>query len=256
MKTIVKIQTMGLTNLNNAEYVNFMTRFSTLVEKAGTLEGQEETSALGFEIADYKVFGQDRALLSDIVAQSYTSDQTAELGTLDRQRDEMVVYLFSLLRSEKSSPIATRQMAANSLYNLLKPYMGCYRLPNQQETAQIDGMLIDLKKEEPASQVKLLGLEEVIVGLEETNGMYALLTDDRTNERAASKLEESKSVRERMSTYYDYMTTMAFVQSVAQPTDATATFVSSLNALIDETRALYNQRIGQAKAQKAKKDSL
>ena len=45
----------------------------------------------------------------------------------------------------------------------------------------------------------------------------------------------------------DYISTVAFVQSVAHPTDATATFVTNLNALIDEMNALYNQRIAQAK---------
>ena len=46
MKTIVKIQSMGLDKLNNAEYSNFMSRFSSLVNKAGTKEEVPETSAL------------------------------------------------------------------------------------------------------------------------------------------------------------------------------------------------------------------
>ena len=50
------------------------------------------------------------------------------------------------------------------------------------------------------------------------------------------------------------MTTIAFVQSVAAPTAETARFVNELNALIDETTALYNQRIGAAKAAAKKKE--
>lgn len=36
MKSIVKIQAMGLEKLNNAEFANFMSRFSDLVNTTGT----------------------------------------------------------------------------------------------------------------------------------------------------------------------------------------------------------------------------
>lgn len=130
------------------------------------------------------------------------------------------------------------------------PYAQCYRLPNQQETAQIDGLLLDMKKEENASLVELLGLEEVITGLEETNGMYAELTQQRTHDQAVSQLEESKVVRNRMGKYYDYMVSVTFANSICYPSEIIDTFIKDLNALIDETRALYNQRIAQAKANK------
>ena len=95
-----------------------------------------------------------------------------------------------------------------------------------------------------------MGLNEIIVGLEETNGEYAILMAKRTEENAAARLEETKSVRARMIKLYDYMSTMAFVQSVAHPTEVTAAFVSSLNALISEVNTRYNQRIAQLNRKK------
>lgn len=248
MKTIVKIQSMGLDKLNNAEYSNFMSRFSSLVNKAGTKEEVPETSALGFEVADFLVFEEDRSTLTDIVSKSRISLQTEDMGSYDKERDNWVVFLFSVLRTEKESPIATRRQAANTLYKVLYPQ--CYRLPNQQETAQIDGLLLDMKKEENASLVKLLGLDEVVTGLKETNGMYAELTQQRTHDQAVSQLEESKVVRNRMGKYYDYMVSVTFANSICYPSEIIDTFIKDLNALIDETRALYNQRIAQAKANK------
>lgn len=250
MKTIVKIQSMGLEKLNNAEYSNFMSRFSSLVNKAGTKEEVPETSVLGFEVADFLVFEEDRSTLTDIVSRSRISLQTEDMGSYDKERDNWVVFLFSVLRTEKESPIATRRQAANTLYKLLYPYAHCYRLPNQQETAQIDGLLMDIKKEENASLVKLLGLDEVVTGLEETNGMYAELTQQRTHNQAVSQLEETKVVRNRMGEYYDYMLSVTFANSICYPSEVIDTFIKDLNALIDETRALYNQRIAQAKANK------
>ena len=43
---------------------------------------------------------------------------------------------------------------------------------------------------------------------------------------------------------------MAFVQSVAAPSETAIFFVNNQNALIDETSALYNQRVGAAKSGK------
>lgn len=253
MKQIVKIKEIGLAKLNNAEYTNFSTRVLSLVKQAGTIE-PDGGSALGIEAEVQEEDEELLALLGDIVAQSRISDRTAELTEVDNQRDDLVVYLFKLLRSKKSSPLAAERKAATSLYNLLKPYVGCYRSPGQQETVQIRGLLTDARKEENLPNVEALSLTNILTELETANDEYASLTEQRTEERAANRLDESKKVRQRMDELYDYISTMAFVQSVAHPTDATATFVTNLNALIDETNALYNQRIAQAKRKKPEEE--
>lgn len=53
-----------------------------------------------------------------------------------------------------------------------------------------------------------------------------------------------------MGEYYDYMVNVTFANSICYPNEIIDTFIMDLNALIDETRALYNQRIAQAKANK------
>ena len=68
-------------------------------------------------------------------------------------------------------------------------------------------------------------------------------------------VESAKKIRLRMDEEYDEMTTYAFAQSVVKPTATTATFINRLNTLIDETNALYNQRIAQARAAAAKKQA-
>ena len=246
MRTIVKIKEFGITRLNNAEYTNFSNRVLSLVNQAGTLE-PEGGSALGIEEEVTEEYGTLGGTMGDIVAQSRISDRTAELTAVDKQRDDLVVYLFKLLRSKKSSPLTEERKAATSLYNLLKPYVGCYRSPGQQETVQIRGLLTDARKAENLPNVEALALANILTELETANDEYASLTEQRTEERAASRLDESKTVRARMDELYDYISTVAFVQSVAHPTEATAAFVTNLNALIDETNALYNQRIAQAK---------
>ena len=212
MRTIVKIKEFGITRLNNAEYTNFSNRVLSLVNQAGTLE-PEGGSALGIEEEVTEEYGTLGGTMGDIVAQS---------RAVDKQRDDLVVYLFKLLRSKKSSPLTEERKAATSLYNLLKPYVGCQNLPTQQETVQIRGLLTDARKAENLPNVEALALANILTELESANDEYASLTEQRTEERAASRLDESKKVRARMDELYDYISTVAFVQSVAHPTDPTS----------------------------------
>lgn len=240
MTAIVKVKAMGLSKLNNAEYTNFSTRFSTLVTTA-------TAEALGIAAADLAAYTASLATMNDIVAQSRTSDLTAEMSETDKELDALIVYLMSSIRTAKGSPLAAQKTAGTSLYNVTKPYTGCQNLPNQQETAAVTGLITDLRKTENAAHVSALGLTEVVAGMETTNQRYAVLTAERTSEKAASQLDETKVVRALMDGLYDTMTTLAFVQSVSKPTDITAGFITNVNALIDEVNGLYNQRTAQAK---------
>ena len=249
MGTYTKIKPAGLTKLNNAEYTNFMNAFYRLAFAAGGGGGDSESpdeisldnNPLGITDAQKTAFEKELPLMTDLVNQSHISDETAQLLDLDKQRDDLVVYLTTSVSQMRKSPIEAQRTAAQTVYNIIKPYIGIYKSANQQETAQIQGLLLDLDKEGVPALIQTLGLKEK-------------LTAQRTGNRAASIKEASAVVRLRMDDLYDDMTTIAFVQSVAAPTAETARFVNELNALIDETTALYNQRVGAAKAAAKRKE--
>ena len=246
MGTYTKIKPAGLTKLNNAEYTNFMNAFYRLAFAAGGGGGDSESpdeisldnNPLGITDAQKAAFEKDQVLMTDLVNQSHISDETAQLLDLDKQRDDFSVYLTTTVSQMRKSPIEAQRAAAQTVYNIIKPYIGIYKSANQQETAQI----------------QTLGLKEILDSLRAANDEYAKLTAQRTGNRAASIKEASAVVRLRMDDLYDDMTTIAFVQSVAAPTAETARFVNELNALIDETTALYNQRVGAAKAAAKRKE--
>ena len=263
MGTYTKIKPAGLTKLNNAEYTNFMKSFHQLAFAAGgsgDTDNPEEIALLandhplGISDAQKAAFEKDLALMTDLVNQSRVSDETALLLDLDKRRDDLVVYLTTSVSQTRKSPIEAQREAARKVYNIIKPCIGIYKSANQQETAQIQGLLIDLGKEGIPALIQTLGLNEVLDSLRTTNDEYARLTAQRTGNKAASIKEASASVRLRMDNLYDDMTTIAFVQSVAAPTAETARFVNELNALINETTALYNQRVGIVKAAAQKKE--
>lgn len=237
MKTIIKITQMGLAKLNNAEYTNLSNRTYALISAA-------TPAALGLEEGDLARYYELLGTMRELVAQSRISNETAEMEKLDKERDDIGVYILTTVRNSRKSPLSAIAAASTRLYNVLKPYTGFQKLANQQETVKVNGMVADLKKASVAADVQALGLNELVNALEQANSQYEELTIQRTENRAASKIDNSKTVRAEMDVLYDYFMTLAFVESVANPTEATAKFVQSMNALVAEINMLYNQRSG------------
>ena len=114
-------------------------------------------------------------------------------------------------------------------------------------------LLIDLEKEDYPEKLATLGLTPVAAELREVNNRYRELSERRRDKKAANEKELSAAIRLRMDDLYKDMTTIAFVRSIANPTEGTAAFISQLNAQIDETTNAYKTRVGIAEAEKKKK---
>lgn len=259
MEKITKVNIIYLQRLNNAEYRTFMARYGNLLAGGGgDSESPDEISfdpndPLGIPQELRTAFATDFALLTDAVNQSSASEETAQMSALDKERDDLLIFITSTITQMTKSPLAARRTAAEKLYLPVKPYIGAARLANLQETAAIEGLLVDLDKAGMPEALAAINLTEVVAALKEKNKQYATLTEQRANAKADDPVESAKKIRLRMDEEYDEMSTYAFAQSVVKPTQETAAFISRLNALVDETNALYNQRIAQARAAAAKK---
>lgn len=259
MEKITKVKDINITKLNNAEYRTFMARYGNLLAGGGgDSESPDEISfdpndPLGIPQELRTAFATDFALLTDAVNQSSASEETAQMSALDKERDDLLIFITSTITQMTKSPLAAQRTAAEKLYLPVKPYIGAARLANLQETAAIEGLLVDLDKAGMPEALTAINLTEVVAALKEKNKQYATLTEQRANAKADDPLESAKKIRLRMDEEYDEMSTYAFAQSVVKPTQETAAFINRLNALVDETNALYNQRIAQARAAAAKK---
>lgn len=259
MEKITKVKDINITKLNNAEYQTFMARYGNLLAGGGgDSESPDEISfdpndPLGIPQELRTAFATDFALLTDAVNQSSASEETAQMSALDKERDDLLIFITSTITQMTKSPLAAQRTAAEKLYLPVKPYIGAARLANLQETAAIEGLLVDLDKAGMPEALAAINLTEVVAALKEKNKQYATLTEQRANAKADDPVESAKKIRLRMDEEYDEMSTYAFAQSVVKPTQETAAFISRLNALVDETNALYNQRIAQARAAAAKK---
>lgn len=259
MEKITKVNIIYLQRLNNAEYRTFMARYGNLLAGGGgDSESPDEISfdpndPLGIPQELRTAFATDFALLTDAVNQSSASEETAQMSALDKERDDLLIFITSTITQMTKSPLAAQRTAAEKLYLPVKPYIGAARLANLQETAAIEGLQVDLDKAGMPEALAAINLTEVVAALKEKNKQYATLTEQRANAKADDPVESAKKIRLRMDEEYDEMSTYAFAQSVVKPTQETAAFISRLNALVDETNALYNQRIAQARAAAAKK---
>ena len=259
MEKITKVKDINITKLNNAEYRTFMARYGNLLAGGGgDSESPDEISfdpndPLGIPQELRTAFATDFALLTDDVNQSSASEETAQMSALDKERDDLLIFITSTITQMTKSPLAAQRTAAEKLYLPVKPYIGAARLANLQETAAIEGLLVDLDKAGMPEALAAINLTEVVAALKEKNKQYATLTEQRANAKADDPVESAKKIRLRMDEEYDEMSTYAFAQSVVKPTQETAAFINRLNALVDETNALYNQRIAQARAAAAKK---
>lgn len=259
MEKITKVKDINITKLNNAEYRTFMARYGNLLAGGGgDSESPDEISfdpndPLGIPQELRTAFATDFALLTDAVNQSSASEETAQMSALDKERDDLLIFITSTITQMTKSPLAAQRTAAEKLYLPVKPYIGAARLANLQETAAIEGLLVDLDKAGMPEALAAINLTEVVAALKEKNKQYATLTEQRANAKADDPVESAKKIRLRMDEEYDEMSTYAFAQSVVKPTQETAAFINRLNALVDETNALYNQRIAQVRAAAAKK---
>ena len=236
MGTITKIKDFYSDRLNNYEYAYFATEFLSLVKA---------TTAEKLHVAPNVVdtFAADTALFTDFTRQTRISDETAKIADIDAQTDDLIIAIFESVRSNKKSPLAARKTAATELYNVLKPYTGCYQLAQRQEVQAVRGMLTDLKKEKAAAHVATLKLDDLVEALTESVDQYAALLTQR-EEGKAENVGMAKKVRASLVEQYDYITTVAFAFSVAEPSEELDNFIQKTNLLIDSAKKAYNLRTG------------
>ena len=235
-----KVHIINLQKLNNAEYAYFAQQVSNLIHE-GTAE------KLHVSAATLTAFDANLKLLTDIVAQSRISDETADIVAVDKETDDLITYILSAIRSAKQSPVAAQKAAATTLYNATKPYAGIQRMAQRQEVQQARGLLTDLAKPDLKAHVQTLALQPAVDQLKTTVDRYASLLESRSASQVAANLGAAKPVREKMNDEYDEMTTVAFAFSIAAPAAELTTFITKLNKLIDDTTTAYNQSRAQMK---------
>ena len=176
------------------------------------------------------------------VARTTACPETIKLQALDVERSTLGQYIITSVRNSLSLPLAEKAAAATALYTVLKPYVGFYNQPAPQKTATIEGMLIDLNQESMQTYITALGLGNYIETLTLKNAQYKVILEQRTQARTANKAVDSATLRQEMDALYKYITTVAFAHNVLTPSDEIDAYIITINAILSEANASYNQR--------------
>ena len=238
MGSYLKINPIRLGKFNNAEYTNFMNRTLNQAVAVG-IEKIEASEALIDNITT------NVNKMTEIVAQSRASVETAQIAETDKKADELIVYLMATFRTNLTSPIQAMRNAAETLYLKTKPYVGCQTLPQGQQIQKMRGLLSDLSTADMSAHITTLGLTAVVEELNTITAQYSALIEQRTASQLANKLDAGKTVRLELDEQYDDLVTIAFVTSVATPSKEATDFVVYMNKLIADTDTAYNQRMAQ-----------
>lgn len=246
-KEYIKVESINLAKLSHAEFINFMERFLALLplEAEETAEEGDPMGApkVGITAEQVEEAKANLSEMNDLNRETKVKAETKSKTTIDRQRDALWTAIIQRILTSRNVPIPTESAAAEKLYIVVKPYMGMNRLPNNQQTVIVKGLLTDLNKPEMQEAIRTLGLEDYIDELSTYNQQYEALVKEADVVRAAANLGNKNDVlRQQLTDLYREMADFAFATNLLHETEESIYFLSGLNGLIHDVETAYNLR--------------
>ena len=246
-KEYIKVESINLAKLSHAEFINFMERFLALLPLEAE-EAAEEGDPMGApkvgitaeQVTEAKTY---LSKMNNLNRETRVKAETKSKAEIDRQRDALWTAIIQRILTSRNVPIPTESAAAEKLYIVVKPYTGMNRLPNNQQTETVKGLLTDLNKPEIQDAITTLGLEDYIDELSTYNQQYEALVKGADVARAAANLgNKSDALRRQLMDLYREMADFAFATNLLHETEESLYFMAGLNGLIRDVETAYNLR--------------
>ena len=245
-KNYIQVENMTFLRLSNAEFISFMERFMALLPLEDDGEGGQHAPKLAITselVAEGKAF---LASMSDLTLKSQLKAETKPKKEIDRLRDRMLAYIIERIDFSRDALDAAVAAAAEKLYLVAKPYRGAGRLAYNQETVVIKGFLLDMNKTENVEAVTALGIEKDLDTLQTYNDQFeALVKEADVKSSSLDMNEKMRDLRVQMGDWYQEVTSLAFASNVLNESEESLSFLTGLNAVIQDVKTLYKQRIAQ-----------
>lgn len=237
----ITLEKIGLTKLSNAMYGAFMEAFAGLIRDFG-----QET--LGIKQEEFKAFEKTLERMVDALGQLRKNEKTDSLQELDRQRDQLLTYLFAKILTESYAPEEHLQQAGEKLLELRKCYIDVSRKPLREETALIEGLLLDLEHEPTKSFITTLGLTFAVKQLKSLNSSFQEGLLERMNDQIEHPWLMSKAIRAELTAQYDFLSQKVYALWMIQKSEATEHFILQLNQLISDIQLAWKQHKAHSKS--------
>ena len=239
-----------MSKLDNSLHVQFHSLAYGLVKGA-------DITKLGIPNELMVEWDGNKSIETDITKVSQISAETRLMQEKDGERDGLLTYIMGTIRNAQFLPDKDIVEAAIRIAAVVKPYNGMQNEGFDRETADIRGLVADLKKTENAADIAKLGLTPMLTKLETTNQEFDDLYTKRMTSDTGAKLPLSSKIRPETDAIYDRVILILQWNYLngATPIDpeVIATLAENLCKLADRIDADYNRSLAQKKAAAKKK---
>ncbi|MBR1630686.1 MAG: hypothetical protein IJ680_02405, partial [Paludibacteraceae bacterium] len=142
------------------------------------------------------------------------------------------------IRSYQNFPVQGKAAAALRLEPIARIYAGIQQ--SATETAQIEGLLVDLNKEQNKADITTLGLKEVVTQLQQTNDQYKSIEQSRAQYKLTGDYVKSgRRARQLITPLLDELILLANARAIIGPTDGLTLFIRTANTIWAEELTGY-----------------
>ena len=189
---------------------------------------------------------------TEINMQASASVFTAKMREKDAERDLLLTNIFSVVRAQRTSPVAAIREAAQRLYVVFKPYFGIQDEIFEAESGHIIGMEQDAARYQ--TEITALGLKPVFDELHTANEAYEKMRTDRRAEGLEAKLPDARTARRNTDELFEGACQCILASYILAKTDADKKLVANLVDAMNKTSADFKATHNASMAQKKSKD--
>ena len=239
------INSFSVNRLNNAEFVGLMINLSNLIERS-------EASKLGLDQTLVTNFDAKKQQLIDQVRVSAASELTVEMNAAHEKRIRQFKLVNYTLRKVEVAPKGSSilQFADRVSTLILKPYpLSITRLPQQELTTVLSGLIYDMRHKFTEDDLDDLGVATELTNLESANQEFIAAYANRVAQRAEAGSALTQQLRlEMVDLYMSICFTSQYyanseLEANASKAKTCQEFITNANLMIADAKSRYQQRI-------------
>ena len=226
----IKLISLHIPNLHNAEFGQFITRFFDDFEKTSlTTETDTDFKKLFDKLKD-KLLTYNKAL-----EKTRGYEESRKLADLDKVRDADLQALRDSIKPYRNAKKENQKEAYNALKMIFDSYKNVADEPYEKETNKINTLISNLKSEKFSSHVASLKIGDFVDELELSNNNFNTIFGKRSFEILQQETYDIKSLRKEMNELYRKISLYALIMAEVRE----AEFYIKALEVINNSRKYY-----------------
>lgn len=219
---------------NNAEYGALVGNIKNLAIATGA-------SALKCREELLQSITRKNDILVEMVNTAKASVLTADIADKDVVVNQLVAYIFSMVKAQQNSPIKQVAQSAARVLVAITPYKDAQYKAYQQQNQLLKGMLHDLGK--LAEDVVEIQLGSAVENLTLAIAQMEVVIGQRNEEQMANDLGAVKDHRTEMDMLLEELFQGVIAHNHITPSEDLASFLANVNKLVADAEAVLAHRL-------------